>query len=252
MQNYKITIQYDGTKYQGWQRLKDSDKSIQGKIENVLSQMCGHRVEINGSGRTDAGVHAMEQVASFKIKTDMTDGEICDYLNCYLPEDIAVTAVGKAEERFHARLTDNRKTYLYRINNSDISFVFDRKYVYREREKLDVDKMRKASQLFVGTHNFLGFSSVKKVKKSTVRTIYEVKIEKDANGEIKIFVTGDGFLYNMVRIITGTLIEIGLGKKDYNDISKALETTDRQYAGFTAPAQGLTLYKINYETGEEV
>lgn len=250
MQNYKITIQYDGTKYQGWQRLKDSDKSIQGKIENVLSEMCGHKIEIHGSGRTDAGVHAMGQVASFKMETDRSEGEICDYLNEYLPEDIAVTRVEKAEERFHARLTKSIKTYVYRISCSKIPPIFERKYVYRAEKELDVEKMKKAASYLVGKHDFLGFSSVKKVKKSTVRTIYDIQTEKNGQDEIKIIVTGDGFLYNMVRIISGTLIEIGQGTKDCEDIVKVFETKKREYAGFTAPPQGLTLYAVEYESGE--
>ncbi|MBQ7875825.1 MAG: tRNA pseudouridine(38-40) synthase TruA [Clostridia bacterium] len=265
MKNYKMTIQYDGTKYQGWQRLKDTDKSIQGKIEDVLSRMCSHKVEIHGSGRTDAGVHAIGQVASFKIETDKTLCEIQDYLNRFLPEDIAVIKVCQAEDRFHARLTPCRKTYLYRINNSNISDVFERKYVYQVKEELDIDAMKKAASYLIGQHDFVGFSSLKKVKKSTVRTVYEVRIEesdnlsgssshlplhKGGNNEVDIYITGDGFLYNMVRIIVGTLIEIGLGKRCASDIQKVLETKNRELAGVTAPAQGLTLYKVDYEQGE--
>ena len=245
MKNYKMTIEYDGTRYQGWQRLKDADKSIQGKIEDVLSKMCSHKVEIHGSGRTDAGVHAKGQVASFKIETDMSLSEIMDYMNTYLPEDIAVTNLCEADERFHARLTKCRKTYLYRINNSNISSVFERKYVYKVPERLNVDEMKKAAAYLTGEHDFLGFCSLKKVKNSTVRTIYEVKIEKNCR-EIDIYITGDGFLYNMVRIIAGTLIEIGRGEKKATDILKILESKNREDAGFTAPAQGLTLYEVRY------
>lgn len=245
MKNYKIVIQYDGTRYQGWQRLKDSDKSIQGKIEEVLSKMCSHRVEIHGSGRTDAGVHAMGQVASFKIETNKSPSEIRDYLNKYLPEDIAIVEVCQMNDRFHARLTPCRKTYLYRINNSNISDVFERKYIYQVKEELDVDKIKKAASYLIGEHDFVGFSSLKKIKKSTVRTIYDVKIEQDCS-EIKIYITGDGFLYNMVRIIVGTLIEIGLGERSYLDIQKIIETKNREIAGVTVPAQGLTLYKVDY------
>ncbi|MBQ8541575.1 MAG: tRNA pseudouridine(38-40) synthase TruA [Clostridia bacterium] len=246
MKNYKMTIAYDGTRYQGWQRLKDTDKSIQGKIEDVLSRMCGHKVEIHGSGRTDGGVHAKGQVASFKIQTDKSCQEIRDYLNEYLPEDIAVTAVCEADDRFHARLTRCRKTYLYRINNSNISNVFERKYVYNVPEELRVDKMKKAASYLKGEHDFVGFSSLKKVKKSTIRTIYDVKIEREGS-EVRIYITGDGFLYNMVRIIAGTLIEIGKGEKEPECILKVLETKNRENAGFTAPAQALTLYEVRYD-----
>lgn len=252
MQNYKITIQYDGTKYQGWQRLKESSVSIQGKIEDVLTKMCNHKVEIHGSGRTDAGVHALCQVASFKIDTDKTCDEIRLYMNKYLPEDIAITKVETAEERFHARLADNRKTYVYRINNSDIPNVFERKYMYTAEEKLDVDKMRKAAAYLVGRHDFAGFSSLKKIKKSTERTVFEIKIEKTDREEIRICITGDGFLYNMVRIIAGTLIEIGEGVRKEESILEVLESKNREKAGFTAPAQGLTLYNIQYEKGERI
>lgn len=263
MKNYKMTIEYDGTRYSGWQRQTNTDKSIQGKIEDVLSKMCGHKVEIHGSGRTDAGVHAKGQVASFKINCDKTDSEIRDYLNSYLPEDIAVTEVREVGERFHARLASAKKTYLYRVNNSNISPVFERKYVYTVTEKLDVEKMKKAASYLIGQHDFIGFSSLKKSKKSTVRTIYDIKFDvldnpsgslshlplhKGSNGaEIRIYITGDGFLYNMVRIITGTLIEIGMGKKTPDAVLKVLETKDREDAGFTAPSQGLMLYSVEYE-----
>ncbi len=249
MKNYKMTIEYDGSRYQGWQRLKDTDKSIQGKIEEVLSKMCSHRVEIHGSGRTDAGVHAIGQVASFKIETKMSCEDIRNYLNEYLPEDIAVVDLCEADERFHARLTKCRKTYLYRINNSNISDVFERKYVYNIPEKLDTEKMKKAASYLIGEHDFVGFSSLKKVKKSTVRTIYECRVQSSecrTQNEVDIYITGDGFLYNMVRIIAGTLIEVGKGEREAEDVLRVLENKNREEAGFTAPAQGLTLYEVRY------
>lgn len=244
VKNYFMNISYDGTRYHGWQRLGESQMSIQGKIEDVLGRMCGHRVEIHGSGRTDAGVHAMGQTASFKIETDKTEKEIIDYINEYLPEDIAVTDLYEVDERFHARLNAKEKTYLYRINNTNISNVFERKYMYRVKEKLDEDKMRKAAEKLLGKHDFKGFSAVKKTKKSTVRTIYSIDIINDK--DIKIYITGDGFLYNMVRIIVGTLIEIGLGKREAESIDDIFEAKACSRAGFTAPAQGLTLYKVKY------
>lgn len=262
MKNYCMTIQYDGTRYSGWQRQTNTDKSIQGKIEEVLTKMCNHKVEIHGSGRTDAGVHAAGQVASFKIATEKSSAEIMDYLNSYLPEDIAVNDLSEVDDRFHARLTRCRKTYLYRVNNSNISPVFERKYVYTVEEPLDLDRMKKAASYLIGQHDFVGFSSVKKVKKSTIRTVYEIRIEKSdnpsgssshrplhkgGNNEVDIYITGDGFLYNMVRIITGTLIEVGLGKKDVECVNKVLDGKNREDAGFTAPAQGLTLYEVVYE-----
>lgn len=262
MKNYKMTIQYDGTRYSGWQRQTNTDKSIQGKIEEVLSRMCSHNVEIHGSGRTDAGVHAMGQVASFKINTNKTCSEIMDYVNSYLPEDIAITELCEVDDRFHARLTKCRKTYVYRINNTNISPVFERKYVYSIPDRLDVAKMKKAASYLVGEHDFVGFSSLKKTKKATVRTIYDVRVEvcntpsvgyadsslrEGAGNEVDICITGDGFLYNMVRIIVGTLIEVGMGKKDCECVQNVLEGKNRGHAGFTAPAQGLTLYNVIYD-----
>ena len=246
MKNYKMTIQYDGTRYQGWQRLKDTDKSIQGKIEDVLSRMVDHKVEINGSGRTDAGVHAACQVASFKIETEKTPSEIKDYLNEYLPEDIAVVDVCEADSLFHARLTKCRKTYLYRINNSNISNVFERKYVYDVKEVIDVDRMQKAAEYLLGEHDFVGFSSLKKVKKSTIRTIFECRVNRNDSDEVDIYITGDGFLYNMVRIIVGTLIEIGKGEREIESVLEVLESKTRENAGFTAPGCGLTLFEVRY------
>lgn len=246
MKNYKITIKYDGTKYNGWQRQGNTKNTIQGKIEDILEKMTGHRVEIHGSGRTDKGVHAKGQVAGFKIATQMSDAEIHEYLNRYLPDDIAVTELHQAEERFHARLCAKRKTYLYRIHNSAIPDVFQHRFMHTVTEPLDVEAMQAAAKEFVGEHDFAGFSSVKRFKKSTVRTIYSVGVQRFGD-DVVFAVTGDGFLYNMVRIMAGTLLEVGMGTRSADTIAKVFETKDRELAGETLPGKGLTLLSVEYE-----
>ena len=241
--NIRLTIEYDGSRYQGWQRLggDSSANTIQGKLEAVLSKMTGEDVNINGSGRTDAGVHAYGQVANFHTNCMMSLGDIKEYL----PSDIGIVEVSEASERFHSRLNAKEKTYLYRIAIPGVSNVFERKYLWYFPETLDVKKMEEAASLLIGTHNFKGFSSIKKTKKSTIRTIYDIKIKKTKK-EIQITYTGNGFLHNMVRILTGTLVEVGCGKIKPADITKALESTKRADAGITAPPQGLFLVSVEY------
>lgn len=244
LKNYKITAQYDGTKYNGWQKQGNTKNTIQHKFEDVVQKMCGTNVEINASGRTDAGVHALCQVANFKCSVDMTSQEIMDYINKYLPEDILVTSVCVADDRFHARLNAVSKTYQYTIATQKPD-VFIRKYVYKTDSVPDVSKMKKASKMFLGTHDFKGFCS-DKTKKSTVRTINFIDIEHN-NGIIKIIVNGSGFLYNMVRIIAGTLLDIGLGKLNESIIEEVFKTKDRSKGGTTLPAKGLILKEVLYE-----
>lgn len=246
MINFKIIVQYDGSKYQGWQRLGNTDNTIQGKIEAVLSKMCNHNVEIHGAGRTDAGVHAMAQVAHFKINTDKTANQIKEYLNAYLPQDIGIMSCEVMPERFHARLNAKSKHYSYRLWDSKNKNIFERKYITSIEKELDIHKMQKAAKLLCGTHDFRAFSSVnRRFKKSTVRTIEKIDINR-FGGEVKIDFYGDGFLYNMVRILTGTLVEIGTGERDTTSIEKAFESLDRQDAGITMPPQGLILQEIFY------
>jgi len=244
MKNYKITVQYDGTRYNGWQKQGNTKNTIQEKFENVLLQMCNHPIEIFASGRTDAGVHALCQVANFKCETSKTDDEIMDYLNHYLPEDILVTSIEVMPERFHSRLNAVSKTYEYSISTKK-NDVFLRKYVYRTDEVPDTQKMKSAAALLLGTHDFKGFSSVKKTNKSTVRTINSLEITEE-NGIIKITVNGNGFLYNMVRIICGTLLDIGLGKLNEDIIPQIFETRAREMAGITLPPCGLKLVEVFY------
>lgn len=245
MMNYKMNVRYDGTKYDGWQRQGNTQNTIQGKIEAVLGKMLGHKVEVHGSGRTDKGVHAISQTVSFKINTERSCDEIMGYLNEYLPEDVAVTELTEAEERFHARLCAKRKTYVYRIWNSSVHNVFERNYLYAVSEKLNIEQMKKAAKLFEGEHDFLGFSSVKKTKKSTIRTIYKAEVITFGD-EIRLVFEGDGFLYNMVRIISGTLLEIGKGIRGEESINEVFETKKRTLAGETLPARGLTLVGVKY------
>ncbi len=243
--NYKLTIQYDGSRYDGWQRQGNTDNTIQGKIEAVLFRLTGERVEIHGAGRTDAGVHAEGQVASVRLSGARAAAEVMAYLNQYLPEDIAVMAAEEADERFHARLSAVGKVYRYDIRLGDTPNVFRRKYQYRVAEPLDVVGMKQAAQHLTGTHDYRAFCSNKRYKKSTVRTVRAIDIDVDG-ANMSITYHGDGFLYNMVRILTGTLLEVGLGERKPEDMPAILDSLDRTRAGKTAPAQGLTLVKVEY------
>ena len=245
MANYKLTIQYVGTRYDGWQRQGNTDNTIQGKLETLLSRLFGFPVEIIGSGRTDAGAHAYGQVANFHVPVDMPAREILEYMNQYLPKDIAVSSVEKVDDRFHSRFNVKRKTYQYRIWNSYISNVFEKNFVYEVTDTLDVDRMKEAALYLIGKHDFKAFCSNKRMKKSTVRTIYEINIE-ELEPEIRITITGNGFLYNMVRIIVGTLLEIGMGEKKPSDVPAMLAGKDRRTAGYTAPPSGLMLMEVEY------
>lgn len=244
-QNYKMTIMYDGTKYNGWEKQKNTDITIQGKIEAVLFRMVNESVELIAAGRTDAGVHAKAMIANAFLTTDMTTDEIKSYLNRYLPEDIVIIDVKEAAERFHSRYNAVGKTYIYTCYDGDEKPVFDRKYVYILDRKPDINKMKKAAEYMLGKHDFASFCSNSKIKKSTVREVDEISIIR--NGDyIKFIFHGNGFLYNMVRILTGTLLEVGYGKRTPESIAELFEVKNRSLAGFTAPAQGLCLEKVDY------
>ncbi|GFI22075.1 tRNA pseudouridine synthase A [Lachnospiraceae bacterium] len=247
MRNFKITIQYEGTRFQGWQRQDSTYNTIQGKFEAILAKMTGlDFVQVDGSGRTDAGVHALGQVANFRIDTGRTAKEIMDYLNQYLPKDIGVIAIQEMPERFHSRLNAKGKTYCYRIWNAPIPCVFERRYVYEMPEILDLEAMRTAANYLIGKHDFKAFTSNKKSKKSTVRTIDAVSINRNGN-EVIISYSGDGFLYHMVRILTGTLIEVGLGQRNPSSLKILLEKdASRDRAGVLVPAKGLCLMEVRY------
>lgn len=226
MNNYKLVIQYDGGRYKGWQRLGNGENTIQGKIENVISEMVGREVEIIGSSRTDAGVHAFEQVANFKIKENMPEIEIKSYLNRYLPKDISIKEVSIESDRFHSRYNTSAKTYIYKIWNEEYTNPFMRKYSMHVEEKLDLNKIKAAAKYFLGEHDFTAFSNAKSKKKSMVREIYSIDFDK-IDGFIQIRISGNGFLYNMVRKIVGTLIEVGAGRLQAETISKIIELKDR-------------------------
>lgn len=245
MKNYKITIQYDGSRYKGWQVQNSTDMTIQGKLQDVLSEMTGQEIEVIGSGRTDAGVHAYGQVANFHVPNHFEGQEILEYLNHYLPMDIAVMDIEEVDERFHARFQAKSKTYMYRIHRSTIPNVFERKYMYTYTESLNVEKMKEAAALLVGTHDFMSFCGNKKMKKSTVRTVVDINIE-EMGDELQISYTGNGFLQQMIRIMTGTLIEVGNGTKQVDDMQKILESKNRANAGYTVPAEGLVLKNVIY------
>lgn len=239
MRNIRLTIEYDGSRYDGWQRLgkHSGQTTIQGKLEEVLTKMTGEPIELIGSGRTDAGVHAYGQVANFHTNTQMKCYEIKHYLNRYLPRDIAVFDVKEVDERFHSRLSQIQNLCLQNCHRRGAS-VFDRKYTYYCFDRLDVAAMERAAAYLVGRHDFKAFSSIKKTNKSTVREIYSIDIEKDSQ-EIKIFVHGNGFLYNMVRIIAGTLMRSAKVSAGRRDMRRILSSLDREQAGPTAAAPGI-------------
>ena len=244
MRNIRLDLCYDGSRYKGWQRLQGVDNTIQGKLEQTLSRILGESIEISGSGRTDAGAHALGQVANFHCQSQMPCGEILEQLRRYLPEDIGIYSVKDVSERFHARLNAVRKTYRYRIWNSDTPCVFDRKFVYILPDRLDLEAMKKAAAYFLGEHEYSAFNANKKMKKSTLRRIDAIEIRRNGE-ELELIFTGNGFLYNMVRIMVGTLIEVGRGERSADSIP-ALFGAKREEAGYLVPAQGLCLMEVVY------
>ena len=244
MRNLRLDICYDGTRYRGWQRLPGVESTIQGKLEQCLSKILGEPIEISGSGRTDAGVHAQGQVANFHCESTMPAEEILQNLRRYLPEDIGIYSCKDCSPRFHARLNAREKTYCYRIWNSEVPCVFERRFVAVMPEALDLSAMDQAARLLEGEHDFSAFCGNHKFKKSTVRNIHAIRIERQGS-ELRLSFTGDGFLHNMVRILVGTLIEVGRGERTPDSIP-ALFGGKRADAGFLAPAQGLCLMEVEY------
>lgn len=246
MRNIRIKLTYEGTKYQGWQRQESSGNTIQGKMEQLLSRILGEKIEINGSGRTDAGVHALGQVVNFHTSSKMSVEEMLAKMNEYLPADIGVVEIKEVDERFHARLNAVGKRYRYRVWNSSIPNVFWRRYAYTVTDSLDLEAMRKAAKLLEGEHDFKSFTSTKKGKKSTIRRIDSIVInEKD--GMIEFVFTGDGFLYHMVRILVGTLLEVGMGSRAAESMPEILEAKSREKAGYLVPSHGLVLEEVFYK-----
>lgn len=243
--NYCLVLQYDGTRYEGWQKQKKSDRTIQGKLESVLAEFAGCAVEVYGSGRTDAGVHALGQAASVKLPGKPDEKDLLAYLNRYLPEDIRVLTVRQVEDSFHARFSAVQKTYAYHMDTGSKKDVFERKYVYGFPFSLDRRAMEKAAGYFIGTHDFRSFCGNKKMKKSTIRTLESINIQ-EKDGRFTITYRGNGFLQYMVRILTGTLIEVGLGRRSPESVKETLEAKERSAAGFTAPPEGLFLVSVEY------
>ncbi len=243
--NYKLILQYDGTRYDGWQKQGNTGNTIQGKLESALSALAGAAVEVHGAGRTDAGVHALGQAASVRLPLDRPPEELRRALNALLPEDIAVVDLRPAGERFHARLNAVGKTYRYVIRLGDVPDVFRRRFQLHLDEELDVSAMERAAALLSGQHDYRSFCSNKKMKKSTVRTVDQIALDRQG-AELTLTFHGDGFLYHMVRILVGTLLEVGRGERTAEDMPAVLAARDRSAAGFTAPAQGLTLISVDY------
>ncbi len=244
MRNIKITIGYDGTSYYGWQK-QPNVVTIQGEIEKALKRVTGENILLIGASRTDKRVHGRGQVANFFTNSVIPDYKFKDALNVSLPEDIVILKSCEVEEKFHSRFSAKGKKYRYLIYNNSIRNPLFRNYSYHVPWKLDIESMKRALSYFVGTHDFSAFMNSKNQSEITVRTINGAKIIKK-NRLIHIIVEGDGFLYNMVRIIVGTLIDVGRGKICEDEVLKIIKSKDRKQAGHTAPPQGLYLEKIFY------
>ncbi len=244
MRNLRLDICYDGSRYRGWQRLSGSDNTIQQKLETTVSRILGEEIQIFGSGRTDAGTHALGQVANFHCQSNISCEELLQQLRRYLPEDIGIISCKNVSCRFHARLNAKTKTYRYRVWNNENPCIFDRKYVYQHPQRLDMDAMIVGAGFFLGEHDFSAFTTNKRSKKSTVRYIESFSIER--KGEELVFtVKGNGFLHHMVRIMVGTLLEIGRAERTPDSIP-SLFGSKRENAGAMLPAQGLCLMEVSY------
>ena len=244
MRNIKLIIEYDGKEYNGWQK-QPNKLNIQGEIERAIQNITGKQVELIGSGRTDAGVHALGQVANFKIDSDFPIEKMAIAINSQLKKSICIKKAEEVSQEFHSRYNCHSKTYQYVIDNSEQGTAIFRGLTYHVPQKLNIEKMQKAIIYFVGEHDFSSFKSSGTSSKSCVRIIYDAKVEKDGE-KIIICLTGNGFLYNMVRIISGTLVEVGLNNIEPEDISKIIEAKNRQMAGKTLPPQGLFLMSVEY------
>lgn len=245
MRTYKLTVAYDGTRYQGWQRQGNTDNTIQGILEKAVSEETGFDVEVNGSGRTDAGVHARGQTASIVLPGRITEAEFTGRLNDRLPADIRVLRTELVKNGFHARKSASGKVYEYHVDTGERPDVFTRRYCYHFPHSLDLDAMREAAGYLTGTHEYAGYTD-KKDEKSTRRTIYDIMISGQGS-RLVIEYSGIGFLYHMVRILTGTLLETGTGQRLPQEAAAALQTKDRRQAGFLAPARGLFLREVRYD-----
>ena len=245
MRNIKLVIEYDGKDFNGWQK-QPNKLNIQGEIERAIKEITNEEnIELNASGRTDAGVHALGQVANFKTNSSIPTDKIPIAINSKVKKSIVIKSAEEMPERFHSRYNCKQKTYRYVINNSEFGSAIYRNQEYHIPQKLDIDAMKKAIVYFEGEHDFKGFKASGTSSKNSVRKIFKTNIDiKDER--IFIELTGSGFLYNMVRIISGTLVDVGLGKIKPEDIPEIILSGDRQRAGKTLPPQGLYLVKVEY------
>lgn len=244
VKKWKLIIAYDGTNYCGWQ-IQEHENTVQGALTNACNKLFSNGAIICGSSRTDAGVHALGQVVTIEVDTKLDEYKIMRALNAHLPRDIVIQNVQEVSSDFHPRYNALNKTYVYRIYNARVPLPQYNRFSTFYSYNLDLEQMKAACKCFIGTHDFFSFSSAGSSVKTTVRTIYRCEIILN-NGLIEIWVTGNGFLYNMVRIIVGTLLEIGIGKKNPEDIPAIFEARDRLKSGIKAPAKGLTLVEIKY------
>lgn len=243
MNNIKLVIEYDGSNYAGWQQQKNGI-TIHETLRKAIEKVVVEEVTLQGSGRTDAGTHAVGQVANFKTQSNIPIYNLVQAINSYLPKDIVVKSAKKVPEKFHSRYSAKSKTYRYTILNSDIRDAIGRNYCLHYSTYLDIEKMRKASKVLIGKHDFSAFKSKSDVM-SSVRTIMKLEIKK--NGKFLVFtVEADGFLYKMVRSIVGTLIEVGRGKMTVTEFKKIVKAGTRAKAGNTVTANGLCLLKVKY------
>lgn len=245
MRNIKLTIEYDGKEYGGWQK-QPNKLNIQGEIERAIYNITKEEVDLIGSGRTDAGVHAFGQIANFKTNSNISIEKMAIAINSQLKNSIVVKKAEEVDERFHSRYNAKRKTYRYVINNTEYGSAIYRNLEYHFPIKLNVENMKEAAKFFEGEHDFKAFKSSGTSGKNSVRTIYKAEVRTDGE-RILIELTGNGFLYNMVRIISGTLLDVGLGKIEPSEIEDIINSKDRTRAGKTLPAHGLYLVKVNYE-----
>lgn len=245
MKNIRLTIEYDGKDFNGWQK-QPNKLNIQGKIERAIEEITGEKVDLIASGRTDAGVHALAQMANFKTNSNLPVEKYPIALNTKLKKSIRIQKAEEVEEDFHSRYHCKQKTYRYVINNSEQGSSIYRNLEYFVPNKLNVEKMQEAVKYFEGEHDFKAFKASGTSSKSSVRIIYKAKIEKQGD-RIIIELTGNGFLYNMVRIIAGTLVDVGLGKIGPDEIPEIIENGERSRAGKTLPPQGLYLVKVEYQ-----
>lgn len=244
MRNIKLTIEYDGTLYSGWQK-QNNAKTIQETIEKALSKILKAEVSITGSSRTDSGVHAKGMVANFFTDSRIPAEKFREAINTKLPDDIAIIKSEEVDLDFHARYLSKGKTYCYTIINRYEKVALYKNYSYHVREKLDLELMNKCCKMFIGKHDFSAFKTAGSSVKTSVRTISDLHIKKE-DDFIKIYVTADGFLYNMVRIIVGTLIEVGQNKRSIETVKKAINSCNREDAGYCVPPSGLILEKVYY------